>query len=97
MTAHQESNESKNRQKEGYHVTRLFVFILFQVNVLQADRIMSKNSRSRRVNHNSDPRFARRMYAPRKVSCNLAIVSCGQDSYSISPELESLLLAFELD
>ena len=35
MTAHQESNESKDGQKEAWHVSRLFVFILFQVNLLQ--------------------------------------------------------------
>jgi hypothetical protein len=32
MTAHQEPNESKDRQKEGWHVSRLFDFSLFQVN-----------------------------------------------------------------
>jgi len=45
ITAHQESNESKNRQKEAWHVSRLFVSILFQVNLLQADQIMAKHSR----------------------------------------------------
>ena len=43
VTVQQESNESKNRQKETWHVSRLFVFILFQVNLLQADGIMAKN------------------------------------------------------
>ena len=43
ITAHQESNESKNRQKEAWHVSQLFVFILFQVNLLQADQIMAKH------------------------------------------------------
>jgi hypothetical protein len=37
ITAHQESTESKNRPKEAWHVSRLFVFILSQVNLLQAD------------------------------------------------------------
>jgi hypothetical protein len=41
-TAHQETNESKNGQKENEHVSRLFVFILFQVNLLQADGIMAR-------------------------------------------------------
>ena len=40
MTAHQESNESKDAQKDAWHVSRLFAFILFQVNLLQADGIM---------------------------------------------------------
>ena len=46
MTAHQESNESKDGQKDDWHVSRLFVFILFQVNLLQADGIMAKEVRS---------------------------------------------------
>jgi hypothetical protein len=44
MTAHQESNESKDAQKDAWHVSRLFAFILFQVNLLQADGIMAKHS-----------------------------------------------------
>ena len=44
MTAHQESNESKDAQEDDWHVSRLFVFVLFQVNLLQADGIMAKHS-----------------------------------------------------
>lgn len=44
MTAHQESNESKDAQKEAWHVSRFFAFILFQVNLLQADGIMANHS-----------------------------------------------------
>jgi hypothetical protein len=43
MTAHQESNESKDAQKDAWHVSRLFVFILFHVNLLQADGTMAKD------------------------------------------------------
>jgi hypothetical protein len=43
MTAHQESNESKDGQKDDWHVSRSSVFILFQVNLLQADGIMAKH------------------------------------------------------
>jgi hypothetical protein len=40
MPAHEESNKSK----DDWHVSRLFVFIRFQVNLLQADGIMAKNN-----------------------------------------------------
>jgi hypothetical protein len=43
MTVHQESNESKDGQKDDWHVSRSSVFILFQVNLLQADGIMAKH------------------------------------------------------
>jgi len=44
MTAHQESNKSKNRQKEDWHVSRFFVLILFPVNLLKAEGFMTKHS-----------------------------------------------------
>jgi hypothetical protein len=43
MPAHEESNKSKDAQQDDWHVSRLFVFIRFQVNLLKADGIMAKN------------------------------------------------------
>ena len=43
MTAHEESKESKDAQKDDWHASRSSVFILFQVNLLQADGIMAKD------------------------------------------------------
>ena len=58
MTAHQEPNESKDGQEKGWHVSRLFVFILSQVNRLQADRIMAKHKLVESF-FREDPEFAR--------------------------------------
>jgi hypothetical protein len=44
MTAHEESKESKDAQKDDWHASRSSVFILFQVNLLQAAGIMAKDS-----------------------------------------------------
>jgi hypothetical protein len=41
MAAQQESNESNHRQKKGWHVSRLFAFIRFEVNPLRADGVMA--------------------------------------------------------
>jgi len=43
MTAHEESKESKDAQKDDWHASRSSVFILFEVNLLQADGIMAKD------------------------------------------------------
>jgi hypothetical protein len=47
--AHAESNKSKDAQQADWHLSRLFVFIRFQVNLLNADGIMAKNSYSQRL------------------------------------------------
>ncbi len=44
MTAQHESNESKAEQKDDWHVSRLFAFILFQVKLLQTDGTMAKHT-----------------------------------------------------
>ena len=44
VAAQQESNESKDGQKDDWHGSRLFVSIPLQVNPLQPDRIMAKHS-----------------------------------------------------
>ena len=43
MSAHQESDESKDGQEKDWHGSRLFVFIPFQVNLLQADGILAND------------------------------------------------------
>ena len=53
MTAHEESKESKDAQKDDWHASRSSVFILFQVNLLQADGIMAKDRIESKENHYS--------------------------------------------
>lgn len=43
VAAQQESNESNERQKKGWHVSRFFAFIRLEVNLLRADGVMSKD------------------------------------------------------
>src|SRR3989442_6063016 len=42
VSAQQETNESNHRQKKGWHVSRLFAFIRFEVNLLWPDGVMAK-------------------------------------------------------
>jgi len=43
VSAQQETNESNHRQKKGWHVSRLFAFIRFEVNLLWPDGVMAKD------------------------------------------------------
>jgi hypothetical protein len=57
MTAHQESNESKDARKNAWHVSRLFAFIPFEANHLQADGTLANDSTTRRLPATSGKRL----------------------------------------
>jgi hypothetical protein len=46
VSAQQETNESNHRQKKGWHVSRLFACIRFEVNLLWPDGVMAKDNYS---------------------------------------------------
>jgi hypothetical protein len=88
MTAHEETNESKDTQKDDCMRPESSVFILFQVNLLQADGIMA-NNRPRQVDF--DARLPEQFGAVTSF-----VLSCPEHLRSGSEYSKSFVLSVEV-